>query len=119
LVSLLRQGASGYRWVAATSSSMTAAPLQLAADAPVMSLGGFDGGDPAITLGQFKADVAARKVHYFIGEGGGAGAGGFRGGPGGGRGTTSSIAEWISANFTATTVGSATVYDLSRAHTSG
>jgi hypothetical protein len=86
---------------------MTAGPLQLAADAPVMSLGGFNGGDPAITLDGFKALVAAHEVHYFLGDGGG-----FGGGPGG-RGATSSIATWVSETFTSSTVRGATVYDLS------
>jgi hypothetical protein len=108
-VSLLRQGSSGYRWAAAAASSMTAGPLQLAADAPIMSLGGFSGSDAAITLAQFKALVAAHQVHYFIG---GSDRGGF-GGPGGDRGAMSSISTWVSSTYTARTVGSATVYDLS------
>jgi hypothetical protein len=116
LVSLLRQGASGYRWVAAASSSQTAGPLQLAADAPVMSLGGFSGGDSAITLDQFKAYVAGHAVHYYVGGGGG--GRGFGGGPGG-RGSASSVEEWVSATFTATTVGGATVYDLTAPTSAG
>ena len=70
-----------------------------------MSLGGFGGGDAAITLDRFKALVAARRVHYYV-PGGGMG-----GGPGG-RGTAGSIASWVSATFTAKTVGLTTVYDL-------
>ena len=109
LVSLLKQGAAGFRWVAAAPSSMTAGPLQLAADAPVMALGGFSGGDPAITLAAFQADVAAHRVHYFVG----AGSRSFGGGAGrGGEGGTSAIATWVAATFTARTVGSTTVYDL-------
>ena len=73
LVAMLKQGGSGYQWVAATQSSMSAAPLQLAAGEPVMALGDFSSGDPAITLAQFTADVAARKVHYYLGGGGGPG----------------------------------------------
>ena len=39
--------------------------------------------------------------------------GGQIGGPGGGSDTTSAqIATWVEANFTATTVGGQTVYDL-------
>jgi 4-amino-4-deoxy-L-arabinose transferase-like glycosyltransferase len=107
LTALLSSGASGYRWAAAAPSSMTAGPLQLAANVPVMSLGGFSGGDAAITLDGFKALVAAHEVHYFMGGGAG-------GGPGGERGATTSIASWVSSTFSSVTVGSTTVYDLSK-----
>ncbi|HEY6796829.1 MAG TPA: glycosyltransferase family 39 protein [Kineosporiaceae bacterium] len=110
LVALLKEGAAGYRWAAATPSSMSSAPLQLATDVPVMALGGFGGGDPAITLAQFQADVAARRIHYYLGGGGFGGPGG--GGPRG-RGAIGRIAEWVSVNFAAKTVGNTTVYDLS------
>ena len=36
---------------------------------PVMAVGGFNGTDPAPTLAQFQALVAARKIHYFVGGG--------------------------------------------------
>ncbi len=42
-----------------------------------MSIGGFNGSDPTPTLAQFKADVAAGKIHYFIAGGGGTGGGGI------------------------------------------
>jgi len=117
LVTLLKQGAAGYRWVAAAPSSQSAASLQLSSDAPVMSLGGFSGSDPAITLEEFKADVAAHKVHYYLGGGGrggfGGGFGGPGGGPGGAQGGTAAIATWVAATFTSTTVGGTTAYDLS------
>ena len=70
-----------------------------------MSLGGFGGQDPAITLDGFKALVAQRKVHYYVG-------GGRGGGPRGGDGATAQIAQWVAATFTARTVGGTTVYDL-------
>ena len=127
LTQLIAAGASGYRWVAAASSSMTAGPLQLSVNAPVISLGGFSGGDPAITLERFKSLVAAHQVHYYLGESfsgpGGPGGQSGRNGQGrsggpGGQGAVSSIAAWVSSSFTATTVGSATVYDLSKPLTS-
>jgi 4-amino-4-deoxy-L-arabinose transferase-like glycosyltransferase len=118
LLTLLRQGASGYTWVAAAGSAMTAGPLQLAVNAPVMSLGGFNGGDDAISLDRFKALVAAHKVHYYIAEGGRGFGGGVGAGPGG-RGSSASIASWVTSQFTATTVGNATVYDLSRQASTG
>jgi hypothetical protein len=98
-----------------------------------MAIGGFNGGDPAPTLAEFKALVAAGDIHWFVvgGEGGlggpqggvappsgGGGAppsGGFGGpaaGPRGDRGTGNEIAAWVAENFGATTVAGTTVYDL-------
>jgi hypothetical protein len=111
-VSLLRQNASAYRWVAAVVGSNSAAGIQLATGEPVMAIGGFNGTDPWPTLAAFEEDVAQGNVHYFISSGGGFGGGGG----GGGIGSSSSsnaIASWVESNFTATTVGSVTVYDLS------
>ena len=41
-----------------------------------MAIGGFNGGDPAPTLAEFQAVVAAGDIHYYIvgGQGGGPGA---------------------------------------------
>jgi hypothetical protein len=79
-----------------------------------MAVGGFNGTDPAPTLEQFQADVAAKKIHYFVG--GGTQMGGGRGGTTttstGGSDDATLIARWVQENFTATTVGGTTVYDL-------
>ncbi|MEV8373928.1 glycosyltransferase family 39 protein [Kribbella sp. NPDC056861] len=107
LVSLLQNGAKGYTWAAAAVTSNAAAPLQIAAEVPVMSIGGFNGTDVAPTLAEFQEMVAQGKVHYFVGSGGGGFGGGGRGG------TSSEISTWVAENFTAQTVGSSTIYDLS------
>ncbi len=104
----LQSGASGYRWVAATTGAENAAGYQLASGDPVMSLGGFNGTDPSPTLAQFKSYVANHEIHYFI-TGGGFG-GGFGGG--GGSSTVSTITQWVESNFTAHTIGNVTYYDL-------
>ena len=86
LAKLLESGASGYRWAAATVGSTSAASLELGSDGvPVLAIGGFSGSDPAPTLAEFKAMVAAHEIHYFVASGG---AGG---GPGGGSGYGSQI----------------------------
>jgi 4-amino-4-deoxy-L-arabinose transferase-like glycosyltransferase len=115
LVALLK--ATTTKWAAATSGSMSAAPLQLASRKPVMSMGGFSGSDPTPTLAAFQADVKAGQIGYYISGGGfgggGQGGGGQGGGQGGGgRGGNNQIATWVAANYTATTVGGTTVYDL-------
>ena len=74
-----------------------------------MAIGGWSGTDPAPTLAQFKAYVAAGDIGYLI-----VGGGGMGGGPGGGSGSTSEIQAWVQANYTATTAGSTTVYALTK-----
>ncbi len=106
LVTVLQQGASGYRWAAAAVTANGAAPLQIASGVPVMAIGGFNGTDPSPTLAEFQQLVADGTVHYFV-----AGSGGRGGGPGGGSGS-SEITAWVAENFTAQTVGGYTVYDL-------
>ena len=91
---------------------MSGAPLALASDTTVMSIGGFSGSDPAPTLEQFQADVAAGRIHYFI-VGGGPGGAGF-GGPGQNSGSAGAITTWVTQHFTSTTVGGRTVYDLTK-----
>jgi hypothetical protein len=88
-----------------------AAGYQLAAEAPVMAVGGFNGTDPAPTLEQFQALVAAKKIHYFVGGGTTMGGRGTSTNTGGSD-AAARIAAWVQANFAATTVGGTTVYDL-------
>jgi hypothetical protein len=111
LTALLKQDAGSYTWVAAAVGSNNAAGYQLATGAPVMAVGGFNGTDPAPTLEQFQALVAAKKIHYFVGGGtamGGRGASTDTGGSD----DAARIAAWVQATFTSTTVGGTTVYDL-------
>ena len=102
LASLLKKATT--RWAAATVGDQSAASLELASGKAVMAIGGWSGSDPAPTLAQFKAYVAAGDISYYVAGGGG--------GPGGGN---SEIANWVAANHTATTVGGSTVYDLTKA----
>ena len=110
LTALLQQDAASYTWAAAAVGSNNAAGYQLAAGAPVMAVGGFNGTDPAPTLAQFQALVAAKKIHYFVG--GGTAFGGRGGTSTGGSDDAALIATWVAQTFPATTVGSTTVYDL-------
>jgi 4-amino-4-deoxy-L-arabinose transferase-like glycosyltransferase len=115
LTALLEAHSSSYTWVAAAVGSNSAAGYQLATQQPVMAIGGFNGSDPSPTLAQFKAYVAAGRIHYFIAGGGGFGGGGGDGSGGGisATGSTSSqIAQWVESAFTPKTVDGVTVYDL-------
>ncbi|MFD4198053.1 ArnT family glycosyltransferase [Amycolatopsis thermoflava] len=106
MTALLQADAENYTWVAATVGSNPAASYQLASGFPVMALGGFNGTDPSPTPAQFQQYVADGRIHYFVGA------------PTeinstGGSDAAEEIAEWVAANFTATTIGGTTVYLLS------
>ncbi|MFI5714553.1 glycosyltransferase family 39 protein [Nocardia sp. NPDC051750] len=104
LVALLKDDAGAYSWAAATVSSNSAAGYQLATEAPIMPIGGFNGSDPSPTLEQFRQYVDSGQIHYFLG--------GSSGGPGGREGTSAEITQWVQEHFTATEVDGVTVYDL-------
>jgi 4-amino-4-deoxy-L-arabinose transferase-like glycosyltransferase len=106
---LLLADADKYTWTAAAIGSQNASGYQLATGKPVMAIGGFNGTDPSPTLAQFKQYVAEGKIHYFIG---GSGVGGGFGNNTSGSNDSSQISQWVSQNFTAKSVGGATVYDL-------
>jgi 4-amino-4-deoxy-L-arabinose transferase-like glycosyltransferase len=105
LVAALKADASSYTWVAAAIGANDAAGPQLASGLPVMAIGGFNGSDPTPTLAAFQQLVAERKIHYFLGSGGG--------GPVGSSGTSAQISAWVAAHYTARTIGGTTAYDLS------
>ena len=104
VTALLR--ATTTRWAAATRGSQSSAPLQLASGRPVMSIGGFSGGDPSPTLAQFRAYVRSGQVRYFIvaAEAGNREHGKAK--------APSHLTTWVTQHYTARTVGTFTVYDL-------
>lgn len=99
---------AGTTWSAATNGSQSAATYELTSDTAVMAIGGWSS-DPAPTLDQFIAYVADGEVHYYIASG----QGGSPKDSQGGDSTSSAIQEWVGANFSSTTVGNSTIYDLS------
>jgi 4-amino-4-deoxy-L-arabinose transferase-like glycosyltransferase len=111
---LANQGSA--RWIVAVDGSQAAAAIQLAAEQPVMSMGGFTGGDPTPTVAQLRAYVTAGELRYVLfGNGGGGpdGAGGF-GGPGGraGPGGSSGVSAWVTRTCTAVTVAGSSLRGL-------
>ncbi|MFC9352763.1 ArnT family glycosyltransferase [Arthrobacter sp. NPDC057013] len=103
LTALLK--ASTAKWSGIVSGASQAASLELATGTNVIALGGWNGGDPYPTLAQFQEMVANGEIGYFI-------SGGMAGG--GRRGGNSEVATWVAANFQAQTVGSSTVYKLTK-----
>lgn len=99
LIALLKDTTT--QWAAAVNGAQSQGALQLNSGRPVIAIGGFSGSDPAPTLAQFQQWVKEGRISYYVSSGG------FR--PGGGK---SEIQSWVEKNFTATKVGSATVYKL-------
>ena len=104
LVAALQTGAENFTWAAAVVGSNNAAGYQLATQLPVMAVGGFNGTDPAPTLGQFQQYVADGRIHYFIA------ARMMQGGSG--SDDAALISSWVAANFPAETIGGTSVYRL-------
>jgi 4-amino-4-deoxy-L-arabinose transferase-like glycosyltransferase len=105
VVAVLAKDAGKYTWAAAAIGSNNAAGYQLESGDPVMAVGGFNGSDPSPTMAEFKAYVAANKIHYFIGTS-------SIGRSSGGSSASTAISAWVTANFTAKTVDGVTLYDL-------
>jgi 4-amino-4-deoxy-L-arabinose transferase-like glycosyltransferase len=104
LIAYLEQNQGGATWLVATASSMEAAPIELASGRPVMAMGGFSGGDPAMTVSKLRALVASGQLRYVL-------VGGARGGPGGSAGVT----QWITQHGTqvsSSVSGVSGLYDL-------
>jgi 4-amino-4-deoxy-L-arabinose transferase-like glycosyltransferase len=112
VISYLEANRGSATFLVATSNSNTAAQIILASREPVMSIGGFSGSDPILTVDQFANIVKSGQVRYVLVSGGGFGGGGFGGGPQRSSGT-SSIMSWVEANGTPVTIGTSQLYDLS------
>ncbi|MCY8868020.1 glycosyltransferase family 39 protein [Bacillus inaquosorum] len=85
LIKYLEENNSGAEYLFATTDSNTAAPYIIKTKKAVMTIGGFSGSDPAITLTQFKKLVKEGKVKYFLASGMG-------------RGGNNDIIEWVQKN---------------------
>lgn len=78
LVNYLKSNRGNATWLAATESSMSASGIIIATGEPVMAMGGFSGGDPAITADGVAKLVDDGELRFFLlgGIGGIGGAGG-------------------------------------------
>ncbi len=108
LISYLEQHQGSAKYLVAVSGSQSSAGLIIATGKAVVTMGGFNGQDPAPTLAQFEQLVSSGQLRYVI-LGGGMG-----GGPGGGSSSSSSeIQTWVQSHGTAITVDGTTIYRLS------
>jgi 4-amino-4-deoxy-L-arabinose transferase-like glycosyltransferase len=111
LTSLLADHAERYRWAAAVVGSTNAAGYQLAAGAPVLALGGFNGTDPHPTLAEFQQLVADGKIHYYIHAKVGFGGGGHER-LGTGSHDAADIADWVESHYDPVRVDGIAICDL-------
>jgi 4-amino-4-deoxy-L-arabinose transferase-like glycosyltransferase len=114
LIDYLVANAGSARWIVAANGSQSAAVLQLEAGLPVMTMGGFSGGDPTPTLAELRAYVASGAVRFVLVDTGG------RGGPGGPAGSNSvsgARSAWVTSACTPVTVDGVTaaLYDCAGA----
>ena len=89
LLGYLEQHQDSTKFLFATTNSNSAAPYIIKTGKAVMSLGGFSGGNPIVTLPQLQALVKNNTVRYFL-----AGGGGF-----GGRGSDGNM-QWVQSACT-------------------
>ena len=120
LIAYLEANRGSATYLVATFGSMSSASIIIATGQPVMTIGGFNGSDPAPTLAQFQRLVAEGEVRYVLVSGAGGGFGG--GGPGGGSATSQAISQWVTshgkkvpATGYGSTATSGTLYDISGA----
>jgi 4-amino-4-deoxy-L-arabinose transferase-like glycosyltransferase len=75
LVSYLQKNKGNAKFLVATTSSQTAAPIIIATGEAVMAMGGFSGSDPILTQETLAALVKNGTVRYFLTQSGGMGGG--------------------------------------------
>jgi 4-amino-4-deoxy-L-arabinose transferase-like glycosyltransferase len=116
LIRYLEANQGSAKYLVAASGSMTTAPIIIQTGKAVVTIGGFNGADPAPTVSQLQAMVAKGELRYVLVSGGGAG-----GGAGGGRfagrgGTSQALTTWVQQHGTAVkgvTTNGATLYRVS------
>ncbi len=119
LISYLEAHRGNAKYLVAAFGSQSSASIIIASGQPVITIGGFNGADPAPTLAQFEGLVAEGQVRYvLVANGGGGPGGGF--GPGGASGSGSAISQWVTTHgkevsTTSSGTGSGTLYDVSGA----
>jgi 4-amino-4-deoxy-L-arabinose transferase-like glycosyltransferase len=113
LVRYLEAHQGSAKYLVAATGSQTTAPIIIKTGKAVVTIGGFNGADPAPTVAQLEAMVAKGELRYVLLDGDGGGFGG-RGGPGGG--ASEALTRWVrqhGAAVTGLTTNGATLYRVS------
>ncbi|MDL2335512.1 MAG: glycosyltransferase family 39 protein [Chloroflexota bacterium] len=106
LISFLESNHTSEIWLVAVTSSAEAAPLQLATGVHVMAIGGFNGGDDALTVDRLQAYVDAGQLRFIV-------LGGGLIGGAGGNAQFAALTAWVQEHGTPVpNAGSGTLYDL-------
>ncbi len=114
LIAYLEAHRGTAKYLVAAFGSQSSASIIIATGQPVMTIGGFNGSDPAPTLAQFEALVAKGEVRYVLV------AGNAGGGPGGAA-SGQSISSWVTTHgkevqlANSTNAGGGTLYDVGAA----
>ncbi len=90
LLTYLEQHQGSTKYLVAVQNSNSAASYVIQTGKPVMSLGGFSGSDPVLTLSELQQLVKENVVRYFLG------VGGFSG--------NNDIGQWVQSACTAVTL---------------
>jgi len=101
------------RWIVAVNGSQSAADIQIETGLPVMTMGGFSGGDPTPTVDELRAYVATGAVRFVLPDSGN------RGGPGSQANIASARLAWVISTCTPVTIDGGTIglYDCGSATT--
>ncbi|QFQ98162.1 phospholipid carrier-dependent glycosyltransferase [Streptomyces phaeolivaceus] len=94
MITYLKKNQDGATWLVAVATDQTASSIILESGQPVISMGGWSGGDEAMTLAKLKELVKAGKLHYIVVSDSDSGRGGSST-------AASEIAEWVKANGSA------------------
>jgi 4-amino-4-deoxy-L-arabinose transferase-like glycosyltransferase len=97
MIAYLEKNQGGAKWLLAVSDSNTAAQVMLQTNQAVISMYGFTGSDPAMTVAKMEQLVASGELKYVM-LGGGMGGGGAGAG---GTSSSTSVDSWVQANCTA------------------
>jgi len=111
LVAYLEANQGSAKYLVAAGGSMTTAPIIMETGKAVVTIGGFNGGDPAPTTAQLEQMVKDGELRYVLLSG--TGGGGPGGGPGG---TSEALVTWVQEHGTAVDgveTGGATLYRVS------
>jgi len=109
LIRYLEANQGSAKYLVAANGSMTTAPIIIQTGKAVVTIGGFNGADPAPTVSRLAKMVAAGELKYVLLSR----DGGF-GGPGG-AGSASALSAWVKQHGTAVTgvtSGSGTLYKV-------
>ncbi|GGK78476.1 glycosyl transferase [Planomonospora parontospora subsp. parontospora] len=92
MIAYLKENRGGATWLVAVGGAQSASSAILSTGLPVIAMGGFTGGDPAMTVDRLRELVASGRLGYVMpGDG--------RRGPGGGG--SSEVSTWVRAECTA------------------